>query len=83
MAEKTEFRLSMAALSKTIYAGRAKDLGGGLSVSTGQRHDVTNDFLTCVIQMGDAMGGKFAINNQEGEWEVTVTKRAKQPNGEG
>lgn len=78
MAEKTEFRLHMSPLTQTIYAGRAIEMGGGLCRSVGQRHDVTNDFLTCVIQMGDAMKGKFAITNQEGEWEVTVTKRDPQ-----
>ena len=78
MQPKPEFGLHMSPLTQTIYAGRAVELGGGLCRSVGQRHDVTNDFLTCVIQMGDAMKGKFAIANQEGEREVTVTKRATQ-----
>lgn len=75
---KTEFRLLMSPLSRTIYAGRVKDIGGSTALSVGVRHDVTNDFLSCVMQLGEAMGGKFAINNEEGQWEVTVTKRAAQ-----
>ncbi len=77
MANKTEFRLLMSPLTRTIYAGRVKQIGENTSLSTGVRHDVTNDFLGAVIQYGQAHGGAFEILGGDEEWDVTVTKRAQ------
>ena len=73
---KTEFRLLMSPLTRKIYAGRVKVLGVGTALSTGVRHDVTNDFLSAVIQYGQAHKGAFEIVGGGEVWDVTVTKRA-------
>ena len=43
------FRLLMSPLTKTVYAGRAKD-HGGYSEMSGVRHDVTQDFMSLMVQ---------------------------------
>ena len=78
MHPKPEFRLSMSPLTRSIYAGRVKDLGNGTSLATGVRHDVTNDFLGVVIQYGESHGGAFEIIGGGESYDVTVTKRATQ-----
>ena len=53
----TEFRLLFAPLTRSVYAGRAKELCDGLLIAVGQRHDVTDDFLGVVIQYAERHGG--------------------------
>lgn len=79
MSQKTEFRLLMSPLTRTIYAGRVKQMDGSTALSTGVRHDVTNDFLGVVIQYGQARKGAFEIVGGGEVWDVTVTKRADKP----
>ena len=79
---KTEFRLLMSPLSRTIYAGRVKDAGNGTAFSSGVRHDVTNDFLGVVIQYGQAHKGAFEIVGGGEVWDVTVTKRVQAQKGQ-
>lgn len=81
MAAKTEFRLLMSPLTRTIYAGRVKQMGESSAISTGVRHDVTNDFLGVVIQYGQSHGGTFEIVGADEAWDVTVTKRAAAQKG--
>ena len=75
MSAKADFRLLMSPLSHTVYAGRVKRVNENTVVSTGVRHDVTNDFLDLVVRFGEAKGGAFEIVGDEA-WDVTVTKRA-------
>jgi hypothetical protein len=82
MANSTVFRLLMSPLTRTIYAGRVKQMDATTAVSTGVRHDVTNDFLGVVIQYGEALKGKFEIVSGDDAWDVTVTKRAQAQEGE-
>lgn len=79
---KTEFRLLMSPLSRTVYAGRVKDQGNGIAVSTGVRHDVTNDFLALVIEYGRSHKGAFEIVGGGETYDVTVTKREPEPSKE-
>lgn len=82
MANTTEFRLLMSPLTRTIYAGRVKQLNGNTALSAGVRHDVTNDFLGAVIQYGQAHKGAFEIVGDGEVWDVSVTKRAEKPSQE-
>lgn len=75
MTAKTEFRLCMSPLTRTIYAGRVQQKDG-YAVSTGVRHDVTNDFYSCLLQFAESHGGAFEIVGANDAWDVTVTKRA-------
>lgn len=65
----------MSPLTRTIYAGRVKQVGDRFAESTGVRHDVTNDFLCLVIQYGESHGGAFEIVGGGDVYDVTVTKR--------
>lgn len=76
MATKTEFRLLMSPLTRTIYAGRVKQLDDKTALSTGVRHDVTNDFLNVLIQYAESHNGAFEIVGGGEAYDVTVTKRA-------
>lgn len=76
MAAKTEFRLLMSPLTRTIYAGRVKQLDDKTALSTGVRHDVTNDFLAVLIQYAETHEGAFEIVGGGEAYDVTVTKRA-------
>jgi hypothetical protein len=76
---KTEFRLCMSPLTRIMYAGRVQQKDG-YAVSTGVRHDVTNDFYACLIQLAQSHGGEFKITGGNETWDVAVTKR---PAGEG
>lgn len=78
MQPKPEFRLLMSPLTRTIYAGQVRQDGPKTAVSTGVRHDVTNDFLGVVIQYGESHGGAFEIVGGGETYDVTVTKRATQ-----
>lgn len=75
---KTGFRLLMSPFTRKIYAGSVEVLGVGTALCTGVRHDVTNDFLSAVIQYGQAHKGAFEIVGGGEVWDVTVTKRAAQ-----
>ena len=76
MTTKTEFRLLMSPLTRTVYAGRVKQLEGNTALSTGVRHDVTNDFLGVLIQYAESHKGSFEIVGGGEAYDVTVTKRA-------
>lgn len=75
MGQKTEFRLLMSSLTRKIFAGRVKQLDDNTALSTGVRHDVTNDFLTVLIQYAESHGGAFEILGGGEAFDVTVTKR--------
>lgn len=68
------FRLAMSPLTRTMFAGRVKQREG-YAESAGPRHDVTSSFHACVIQLADAHGGSYTINeNGKPAFEVTVRK---------
>jgi len=69
---KHPFRLAMSPLTRTIYAGRIRQRDG-YAEAVGDRHDVTPDFYTCLIQMAASHGGAFTITaNGESTHEVVV-----------
>lgn len=76
MTATTEFRLLMSPLTRTIYAGRVKQVGENTALSKGVRHDVTNDFLGVLIQYANSHKGSFEIVGGGETYDVTVTKRA-------
>lgn len=74
MTKKNDFRLLMSPLTKTIFAGRVK-LRDGYAESVGVRHDVTSDFLACIIQYAESYDGEFAIyENGAPAYEVVVRR---------
>lgn len=71
---KHEFRLLMSPLTKTIFAGRVKQREG-YAESVGVRHDVTSDFLACIVQYTESHGGEFTIDeNGAPTYEVVVRR---------
>lgn len=73
-AAKHDFRLLMSPLTRTIFAGRVK-LHEGYAESVGVRHDVTADFLACIIQYAESHDGTFTINeNGAAAYEVVVRR---------
>ena len=74
------FRLAMSPLTRTIYAGRIRQRDG-YAEATGTRHDVTNDFYSCLIQLAESHGGEFVISASGAPaYEVSVKKVDKEPN---
>lgn len=72
--EKHPFMLAMSPITKTIFAGRLRQLEG-YAEAVGQRHDVTSSFHACVIQFADSHGGSYTINeNGKPAFEVKVRK---------
>ena len=71
---KHPFRLVMSPLTKTIFAGRVREREN-YAEAVGVRHDVTNDFLSCIIQYAESYGGEFTINeNGSPAYEVVVRR---------
>lgn len=68
------FKLAMSPLTRTVYAGRVKQVvGKNYSEPVGVRHDVTNDFYAVLIQMADSHGGEFIIReNGTPAFEISV-----------
>lgn len=68
------FALAMSPLTRTVYAGRIRQRGN-YAEAVGVRHDVTNTFYSCLIQMANSHGGEFQISeNGKPAYEVTVRK---------
>ena len=75
---KNPFRLVMSPLTRTIYAGRVRQRDG-YAEAVGVRHDVTSDFLACIIQYTESHGGSFTINeNGAPAYEVVVRRVEEQ-----
>lgn len=71
---KHPFRLAMSPLTRTIFAGRVRQREG-YAEAVGVRHDVTSDFLACIIQYTESYGGTFTINeNGTPAYEVVVRR---------
>lgn len=71
---KHPFRLAMSPLTRTIFAGRIRQREG-YAEAVGVRHDVTSDFLACIIQYTESHGGTFTINkNGAAAYEVVVRR---------
>lgn len=71
---KHPFRLAMSPLTRTIFAGRIRQKDG-YAEAVGVRHDVTSDFLSCIIQYTESYGGTFVINeNGVPAYEVVVRR---------
>jgi len=81
--EPARFALSLAPVSKTIYAGKAKILTDGKRTwgqSVGVRHDVTPDFYHIMFQLANMLDdsetdGGFVVNVSDGStYDVTIKK---------
>lgn len=71
---KHPFRLAMSPLTRTIYAGRVRQRDG-YAEAVGVRHDVTSDFLSCIIQYAESHDGSFSIiENGAPAYEVVVRR---------
>ena len=46
-------RLAISPLSNRVYTAKMKDQGNGKLVVTGQKTDVTEDFLRCVVRFSN------------------------------
>lgn len=77
MTAKHPFRLAMSPLTKTIYAGRVRQRDG-YAEPAGPRHDVTNDFYGCLIQMTGENGGTFTIRAAGVPAYVVTIKKLEQ-----
>jgi hypothetical protein len=74
---KHPFRLAMDPLTQTIYAGRVRQREG-YAEAIGVRHDVTSDFLSCIIQYAESYGGSFSINANGAPTYEVVVRRAEE-----
>lgn len=70
---KSEFRMMMSPLTRTMYAGPVKNDGNGY-VSAGKRHDVTQDFFRCMVEYLQANDGEVSISGGGERFTFTMKK---------
>jgi hypothetical protein len=64
-------RLQVTALGGRIFAGHPNK--AGTNITEGSRHDVTSDFMHCLLQKAEHHGGGgFEIHGGDRVWEVSI-----------
>ncbi len=68
-------RMGVSPLSGTVFYGRVNAAGNAF---TGQKADVTSDFLRCVLEKAEFHGGTCEIEGGGVKYTVTVKKESPQ-----
>lgn len=60
MSDEKNFRLGYSSLTGSVYAGKVRNYKSGMLLWT-QKHDVTSDFLSVVVEMMSAPQNKEGL----------------------